>query len=70
MENVLDVYQPLHDPKRPQVCMDEASKQLLADVQLSILLQPGHPERYDYEYEREGAANLFVFVEPLAANDT
>ena len=66
MENVLDVYQLPYDPKRPQVCMDEASKQLLADAQPSIPLQPGRPERYDYEYEREGVANLFMFVEPLA----
>lgn len=66
MENVLDVYQRPYDPKRPQVCMDETSKQLLADVQPSIPIQPGYPERYDYEYEREGVANLFMFVEPLA----
>lgn len=66
MENVLDVYQLPYDPKRPQVCMDEASKQLLADVQPAIPVQLGHPERYDYEYEREGVANLFMFVEPLA----
>jgi len=66
MEDVLDVYQLPYDPKRPQVCMDEASKQLLADVQPTIPIQPGHPERYDYEYEREGVANLFMFVEPLA----
>lgn len=66
MEDVLDVYQRPYDPKRPQVCMDEASKQLLTDVQPSLPVQPGHPERYDYEYEREGVANLFMFVEPLA----
>ena len=66
MENVLDVYQRPYDPKRPQVCMDETSKQLLSDIQPSILVQPGHPERYDYEYEREGVANLFMLVEPLA----
>ena len=66
MENVLDVYQRPYDPKRPQVCMDEASKQLLADVHPSLPVQAGHPERYDYEYEREGTANLFMFVEPLA----
>ncbi len=66
MEDVLDVYQRAYDPKRPQVCMDETSKQLLADVQASIPAKPGQPERYDYEYEREGVANLFMFVEPLA----
>ncbi len=66
MEDVLDVYQRPYDPKRPQVCMDETSKQLLADVQPPLPAQPGQPERYDYEYEREGVANLFLFVEPLA----
>ncbi len=65
MEDVLDVYQRPYDPKRPQVCMDETSKQLLADVQPPLPVQPGQKERYDYEYEREGVANLFMFVEPL-----
>jgi hypothetical protein len=65
MEDVLDVYAQPYDPKRPQVCMDEASKQLLDDVQEPLLMQPGQPKRYDYEYEREGTANLFMFVEPL-----
>jgi hypothetical protein len=66
MEDVLDVYQLPYDPKRPQVCMDETSKQLLADVHPPIPATPGQPERYDYEYVREGVANLFMFVEPLA----
>lgn len=66
MEDVLDVYHRPYDPKRPQVCMDEASKQLLAEVRRPIRAQPGQPERYDYEYEREGVANLFMFMEPLA----
>jgi hypothetical protein len=65
MEDVLDVYQRPYDRKRPQVCMDETSKQLLADVQPPLPAQPGQKERYDYEYEREGVANLFLFVEPL-----
>jgi hypothetical protein len=66
MEEVLDVYHRPYDPNRPQICMDETSKQLLADVQPPIPAKPGQPERYDYEYEREGVANLFLFVEPLA----
>ncbi len=66
MEDVLDVYQRPYDPKRPQVCMDETSKQLLAEVRPPIQAKPGQPERYDYEYAREGVANLFMFVEPLA----
>jgi hypothetical protein len=65
MEDVLDVYTQPYDPKRPQVCMDETSKQLLADVREPLSIQPGQPMRYDYEYEREGVANLFMFVEPL-----
>jgi hypothetical protein len=66
MEDVLDVYKRPYDPKRPQVCMDETTKQLLADGQEPLPAKPGHPERYDYEYEREGVANLFMFFEPLA----
>ena len=66
MEDVLEVYTRPYDPKRPQVCMDETSKQLLADLQEPLPLEPGQPARYDYEYEREGVANLFMFVEPLA----
>jgi len=65
MEDVLDVYQRPYDPKRPQVCLDEASKQLLGEVREPIPMQPGKPEREDYEYERHGTANLFVIAEPL-----
>lgn len=66
MEDVLEVYTRPYDPNRPLVCMDETSKQLLAEVQEPVAMQPGQPERYDYEYERAGVANLFMFVEPLA----
>jgi hypothetical protein len=66
MEDVLEVYKRPYDPKRPQVCMDETTKQLLADEQEPLPVKPGHPERYDYEYDREGVANLFMFSEPLA----
>jgi len=66
MEDVLEVYKRPYDPKRPQVCMDETTKQLLSDSQEPLPVKPGHPERYDYEYEREGVANLFMFFEPLA----
>jgi hypothetical protein len=65
MEDVLDVYQRPYNPKRPQVCMDETSKQLLSDVHPPIPAKPGQCERFDYEYEREGVANLFMFVEPM-----
>lgn len=65
MEDVLEVYKRPYDPKRPQVCMDETSKQLLADTRDPIPAQPGSPEKFDYEYKREGVANIFMFFEPL-----
>jgi hypothetical protein len=65
MEDVLEVYKQLYDPKRPQVCMDETSKQLLADTRDPIPAKPGSPEKFDYEYKREGVANIFMFFEPL-----
>jgi DDE superfamily endonuclease len=65
MEDVLDVYQRPFDPKRPQVCMDEISKQLRADSRAPLPMQPGKPERYDYEYVRHGTANIFLFFAPL-----
>lgn len=65
MEDVLEVYKLPYDPKRPQVCMDETSKQLLADTRQPIPAKPGSLERFDYEYKREGVANLFMVFEPL-----
>jgi len=65
MEDVLEVYTRPYDPKRPQVCMDEVSKQLLRDVRAPLPAQAGQPARVDYEYERGGVANLFLFCEPL-----
>lgn len=66
MEDVLEVYTRPYDPRRPLVCMDETSKQLLRDTRAGQLLAPGQPARMDYEYEREGVVNLFVCCEPLA----
>ena len=66
MEDVLEAYQRPYDPRRPLVCMDETSKQLLRDVTEGIPAKPGKVERVDYEYEREGVVNLFLFSEPLA----
>jgi hypothetical protein len=66
MEDVLDVYQRPYDPKRPQVCMDETTKQLIAETRVPIEAKAGQVERVDYEYRREGVANLFMFSEPLA----
>jgi hypothetical protein len=65
MENVLDVYQQPYDPRRPMVNVDEASKQLVADVIPPLPPRVGQPQRMDYEYERRGTANLFMLFEPL-----
>ena len=65
MEDVLDVYTRPYNPKRPQVCMDEISTQLLRDTRLPLPVRPGHPAREDDEYERAGVVNLFLFCEPL-----
>jgi DDE superfamily endonuclease len=66
MEDVLAVYTRPYDPQRPQVCLDEASKQLVADVRPTLPVEPGQPARVDYEDERRGTANLFMLFEPLA----
>ena len=65
MEDVLDVYTRPYDPRVPQVCMDELPVQLLKDVRDPLPARPGAVERIDYEYEREGTANVFLFCEPL-----
>lgn len=65
MEDVLDVYQRPLDPKRPQVCLDEGSKQLLADSREPLPLEPAHPLREDYEYVREGTSSFFLLFAPL-----
>ena len=65
MEDVLDVYTRPYDPKRPQVCLDETSRQLLADVTPPSRWRPAVPAEEDYEYERRGVVNLFMVCEPL-----
>ena len=65
MEDVLEVYTRPHDPARPLVCLDETSKQLVAETRTPIPMQPGQPARHDYEYERRGTANLFMLFAPL-----
>ena len=65
MEDVLEVYTRPHDPARPLVCLDETSKQLVAETRTPIPMQPGQPARYDYEYQRNGTANLFMLFAPL-----
>lgn len=66
MEDVLDLYAEPYDPKRPMICFDEKSKQLIAETRTPLLPKPGQVARYDYEYKRNGTANLFLFCEPKA----
>ena len=65
MEQVLDVYERPYDPDRPVVCVDEASTQLIEEARRPVPASPGQPARVDYEYKRNGTANLFVACEPL-----
>lgn len=65
MEDVLEVYHRPYDERRPLVCLDEASKQLVGEVVQPIPAAPGQPERFDYEYVRNGTANLFMVSMPL-----
>ena len=67
MEDVLELYHEPYDPLRPVVCFDEGTKQLISETRISLPMQSGQPQRYDYEYERHGTCNLFVFSEPLVA---
>jgi len=65
MEDVLEVYHRPHDPSRPVVCVDETSKQLIAEARVPITARPGRVVRYDYEYRRHGTTNLFMMFAPL-----
>jgi hypothetical protein len=65
MEDVLEVYQRPRDPRRPVVCLDEQSKQLIKETRAPVPAAPGRLERHDYEYERNGTANLFMLFAPL-----
>ena len=67
MEEVLDLYEEPYDPRRPVVCFDETSTQLLAQTRPSLPPRPGIPLRQDYEYRREGTRNLFLACEPQAS---
>jgi hypothetical protein len=68
MECLLDLYQKPYDPKRPMVCFDEKSFQLLAHITNKLGLKPGHASRQDHEYKRNGTRNLFMFVEPKSGS--
>src|SRR5260370_14159391 len=65
MEYVLDVYTRPYDPRRPLVCLDEPSVQLVGETRIPVLMAPGQPARYDYEYERNGVPAIFMLNEPL-----
>jgi hypothetical protein len=65
MEDVLEVYHRPHDASKPLVCFDETSKQLVAETRQPVPAKPGQPARHDYEYERNGMANLFMLFAPL-----
>ncbi len=65
MEDVLEVYQRPRDPERPVVCLDETSKQLIVETRAPIPAKPSKPMRCDFEYERNGVANLFMMFAPL-----
>jgi hypothetical protein len=65
MEDILDVYRRPYDPDFPLVCMDETTKQLTKETRKPWQNKPGIPIRYDYEYERHGVSNVFMFLEPF-----
>ena len=65
MEDVLEIYKLPYDAKRPVICMDEMPKQLLADKREPLPCQAGTPAKQDYEYRRNGVADLFMVFEPL-----
>lgn len=64
MEDVLEVYTRPYDPARPVVCLDELNKQRVAEIQTPLPVESGQPVRFDFQYERCGAANLFMINEP------
>jgi hypothetical protein len=66
MEDVLELYAEPYDPLRPKVNFDETSKQLIQETRQPLPAAVGQPERYDYEYQRNGVRNLFMLVEPQA----
>ena len=66
MEDVLEVYKRPYDARRPVVCLDETSKQLIGEVKTPVPAAPGQVSQYDYEYVRNGVANIFMICEPLA----
>jgi len=67
MEDVLEVYKLPYDPLRPVVCLDETNRQLIGETIMPLPAKPGKPRKFDFQYERNGVANIFMMFEPLAA---
>lgn len=67
MEDILEVYHRQRDPNNPLVCFDEGMKQQTKETREPIPMQPGRNEKYDFEYERNGKSNMFIFFAPLEA---
>ena len=65
MEDMLEVYTRSHDPRRPVICVDQVSKQVLCELREPLPMRPGQVRREDVEYDRGGVLNLFLFCEPL-----
>ena len=66
MEDVLELYAEPYDPMHPIVCFDETPYQLIREIRTPLPMRAGQPQRYDYEYHREGTCNMFVFLCPQA----
>ena len=65
MEDILALYQRPYDAQYPVICMDEQPRQLIEETHIPLPAQPGRPQRFDYEYKRNGTVSLFLFTEPL-----
>lgn len=70
MYDILDLYEEPYDPRKPVVGLDEKPKQLIGEKRNPIPMKPGRPQRYDYEYVRNGNANILMAIEPKAGNRT
>ena len=66
MEDVLETYERAYNPEHPLVCMDEQPVQLIKETRRPVPATENHPQRVDYEYERNGTASIFMFAEPLS----
>ena len=65
MEKVLDTYNKAYNDEYPLVCMDEAAKQIVSDLNPTLPMSPGQPRREDHHYERKGVRALFIFFDPI-----